>query len=77
MKQRTLKTPIRASGVGLHLGQKVLMVLRPAPANTGIVFRRADLEPPVDVPARATENWSDQVQRSGGPPEPAGTNEAG
>ena len=54
MKQRTLKSPIRASGVGLHSGRKVLMVLRPAPANTGIVFRRTDLETPVDVPARAT-----------------------
>jgi len=54
LKQRTLKNPIRASGVGLHSGQKVLMVLRPAPANTGIVFRRADLDPAVDVPARAT-----------------------
>jgi len=54
LKQRTLKNPIRASGVGLHSGQKVLMVLRPAPANTGIVFRRTDLEPPVDVPASAT-----------------------
>ena len=54
MKQRTLKTAIRASGVGLHSGRKVLMVLRPAPPNTGIVFRRTDLESPVDVPARAT-----------------------
>ena len=54
MKQRTLKTPIRASGVGLHSGRKVLMVLRPAPPNTGIVFRRTDLESVVDVPARAT-----------------------
>jgi len=40
--------------VGLHSGRKVLMVLRPAPVNTGIVFRRTDLETPVDVPARAT-----------------------
>jgi len=54
LKQRTLKTPIRASGVGLHSGRKVLMVLRPAPPNTGIVFRRTDLESVVDVPARAT-----------------------
>ena len=54
MKQRTLKSSIRASGVGLHSGRKVLMVLRPAPVNTGIVFRRTDLETPVDVPARAT-----------------------
>jgi len=40
--------------VGLHSGRKVLMVLRPAPPNVGIVFRRTDLESPVDVPARAT-----------------------
>ncbi len=53
-QQRTLKTSIRASGVGLHTGRKVLMVLRPAAVNAGIVFRRVDLDPPVDVPARAT-----------------------
>jgi UDP-3-O-[3-hydroxymyristoyl] N-acetylglucosamine deacetylase len=52
-RQRTLKNPIRATGIGLHTGRKVLMVLRPAPPNTGIVFRRVDLEPPVDIPARA------------------------
>ena len=40
--------------MGLHSGRKVLMVLRPAPPNTGIVFRRTDLETPMDVPARAT-----------------------
>jgi UDP-3-O-[3-hydroxymyristoyl] N-acetylglucosamine deacetylase len=53
LKQRTLKSLIRASGVGLHTGQKVRMVLRPAPADTGIVFRRIDLASPVDIPARA------------------------
>jgi UDP-3-O-[3-hydroxymyristoyl] N-acetylglucosamine deacetylase len=53
LKQRTLKNPIRATGVGLHSGEKVYMTLRPAPANFGIVFRRTDLDPPVDVPARA------------------------
>ena len=53
LKQRTLKNTIRASGVGLHTGKKVLMTLRPAPANTGIVFRRADLDPPVDILAHA------------------------
>ncbi len=52
--QRTLRNSIRASGIGLHTGRKVLMVLRPAPTNTGIVFRRVDLDPPVDIPARAT-----------------------
>jgi UDP-3-O-[3-hydroxymyristoyl] N-acetylglucosamine deacetylase len=53
LKQRTLKNSIRATGVGLHTGKKVLMVLRPAPANSGIVFRRTDLDEPVDIPARA------------------------
>ena len=43
LKQRTLKTLIKASGVGLHTGQKVRMTLRPAPPDTGIVFRRIDL----------------------------------
>jgi len=53
LKQRTLKSLISASGVGLHTGQKVMMKLRPAPADTGIVFRRIDLASPVDIPARA------------------------
>jgi UDP-3-O-[3-hydroxymyristoyl] N-acetylglucosamine deacetylase len=51
--QRTLKNSIRASGVGLHTGKKVLMVLRPALADTGIVFRRTDLANSEDIPARA------------------------
>ena len=53
LKQRTVKTLVKASGVGLHTGQKVRMTLRPAPADTGIVFRRVDLASPVDIPARA------------------------
>ena len=53
MKQRTLKDSIRATGIGLHSGAKVYMTLRPAPANTGIVFRRLDLPEPVDIPAYA------------------------
>ena len=53
LKQRTLKTIIRASGVGLHGGVKVNMALRPAAPNSGIVFRRVDLVEPVDIPARA------------------------
>ena len=53
MRQRTLKSLVSASGVGLHSGQKVRMTLRPAPADTGIVFRRVDLPIPVDIPARA------------------------
>ena len=52
LKQRTLKTLVRATGVGLHSGVKVTMILRPAPVDTGIVFRRVDLEPPVDLPAQ-------------------------
>jgi UDP-3-O-[3-hydroxymyristoyl] N-acetylglucosamine deacetylase len=51
LRQRTLKTAIRATGVGLHTGEKVYMTLRPAAENSGINFRRVDLEPPVDVPA--------------------------
>jgi UDP-3-O-[3-hydroxymyristoyl] N-acetylglucosamine deacetylase len=53
LKQRTLKSLVRASGVGLHTGQKVRIALRPAPPDTGIVFRRIDLPSPVDLPARA------------------------
>ena len=56
--QRTLKNVIRATGVGLHTGDKVYLTLRPAAPNTGIVFRRIDLEPAVDVPARC-ENVGD------------------
>ena len=53
LKQRTLKTVIRASGVGLHGGVKVNMTLRPAAPDTGIVFRRVDLPEPKDIPAKA------------------------
>jgi UDP-3-O-[3-hydroxymyristoyl] N-acetylglucosamine deacetylase len=53
LRQRTLKSLIKASGVGLHTGQKVRMSLRPAPPDTGIVFHRVDLATPVDIPARA------------------------
>jgi UDP-3-O-[3-hydroxymyristoyl] N-acetylglucosamine deacetylase len=49
LKQRTLKSLIRATGVGLHSGVKVNLVLRPAAPDTGIVFRRVDLDPPVDL----------------------------
>jgi UDP-3-O-[3-hydroxymyristoyl] N-acetylglucosamine deacetylase len=52
--QRTLKNSIRATGVGLHTGTKIFMTLRPAEADTGILFRRVDLSPPVDIPARAS-----------------------
>ncbi len=53
LKQRTLKSSIRATGVGLHSGEKVTMTLRPAQANTGIVFRRVDLAQPADMRADA------------------------
>jgi UDP-3-O-[3-hydroxymyristoyl] N-acetylglucosamine deacetylase len=49
--QRTLKNMIRATGVGLHTGEKVYLTLRPAAADTGIVFRRIDLPQPVDIKA--------------------------
>ncbi|MDN3653570.1 UDP-3-O-acyl-N-acetylglucosamine deacetylase [Thalassotalea ponticola] len=51
IKQRTLKQAIDAVGVGLHKGEKVQLTLRPAPVNTGIIFRRVDLSPAVDIPA--------------------------
>ena len=53
LRQRSLKSSVSASGVGLHTGQKVRLTLRPAPPDTGIVFRRIDLATPVDIPARA------------------------
>lgn len=56
--QRTLKNSIRATGVGLHTGKKVLMTLRPARADSGIVFRRTDLPVPAEVRAHA-ENVGD------------------
>ena len=54
VNQRTLKNVIRATGVGIHTGEKVFMTLRPAAVNTGIIFRRTDLDPVVEVPAFAT-----------------------
>ena len=58
IKQRTLRTAIRATGVGLHSGEKVMLTLRPAPADTGIVFRRVDLDPVVEIVA-SPENVGD------------------
>ncbi len=54
LRQRTIKTAIRATGVGLHTGEKVYMTLRPAPENSGIVFNRVDLDEPVQIPADPT-----------------------
>jgi UDP-3-O-[3-hydroxymyristoyl] N-acetylglucosamine deacetylase len=58
IKQRTLKNVIRATGVGLHTGQKVYLTLRPAAANSGIIFRRVDLPEPVELRA-CPENVGD------------------
>jgi len=52
INQRTLKNIIRATGIGLHTGKKILLTLRPAPVDTGIVFRRVDLDPVVEIPAK-------------------------
>jgi UDP-3-O-[3-hydroxymyristoyl] N-acetylglucosamine deacetylase len=54
LRQRTLKTAIRATGVGLHNGEKVYMTLRPAATNAGINFHRMDLDEPVHIPADPT-----------------------
>lgn len=58
IRQRTLKNVIRATGVGLHTGEKIYLTLRPAPVDAGIVFRRVDLDPVIEIPARA-ENVGD------------------
>ncbi len=60
IKQRTLKNIVRATGIGLHTGKKISLTLQPAPADTGIVFRRVDLDPPVEIRARQ-ENVGDTV----------------
>jgi UDP-3-O-[3-hydroxymyristoyl] N-acetylglucosamine deacetylase len=60
IRQRTLKNSIRATGVGLHTGEKVYLTLRPAPANTGIRFCRVDLDPVVEI-AADPENVADTV----------------
>ena len=54
LKQRTLSNSVKASGVGLHSGEKVNMTLRPAAKDTGIIFRRLDIEPIQQIPALAT-----------------------
>src|ERR671910_169153 len=53
IKQRTLKQIARSVGIGLHSGTKGKLVLRPAAADTGVVFRRVDVDPPVDIPLKA------------------------
>jgi len=53
IQQRTIKSLTRSVGVGVHSGQKVELTLRPAPPDTGVVFRRVDLPTPVDIPVNA------------------------
>ena len=60
LKQRTLSNSVRASGVGLHTGEKVNMTLRPAAMNSGIIFRRLDVKPLQNIPALA-ENVTDTM----------------
>ncbi|MEH6649348.1 MAG: UDP-3-O-acyl-N-acetylglucosamine deacetylase [Motiliproteus sp.] len=56
IKQRTLKNGIKATGVGLHTGEKVYLALKPAPVDTGVIFRRVDLDPVVEIVA-----WAENV----------------
>jgi UDP-3-O-[3-hydroxymyristoyl] N-acetylglucosamine deacetylase len=58
IRQRTLKNSIRATGVGLHTGKKIFLTLRPAAPNTGVIFRRVDLDDPVEIKA-TPENVGD------------------
>jgi UDP-3-O-[3-hydroxymyristoyl] N-acetylglucosamine deacetylase len=69
IKQRTLKSLVRATGVGLHSGCKVELTLRPAQPDAGIVFRRTDLDPPVELPVspeRVTDTRLCSALESGG-----------
>ncbi len=54
IRQRTISQTVSTTGVGLHCGTRVELTLRPAPVDTGIVFRRVDVNPPVELPANAT-----------------------
>ena len=58
LEQRTLSNSIKASGIGLHSGNPITLILKSAPPNTGIIFRRIDLDPVVEIKARA-ENGGD------------------
>ena len=60
VRQRTLKNSIQANGVGLHTGEKVYLTLHPSAPDTGVVFRRIDLDPVVEIPAKA-ENVGDTM----------------
>ena len=61
--QRTLKSLTRAVGLGVHGGQRVELTLRPAPPDTGIVFRRVDLPVPVEIKVDAlASNGMDEIE---------------
>lgn len=64
IRQRTLKNAIRATGVGLHTGDKVYLTLRPAAPDVGIVFRRVDLPEPVEIKARPSNVGDTQLSTS-------------
>jgi UDP-3-O-[3-hydroxymyristoyl] N-acetylglucosamine deacetylase len=64
IRQRTLKNVIRATGVGLHTGEKVYLTLRPAAPDTGIIFRRVDLSTPVDIKASPLNVGDTQLSTS-------------
>lgn len=61
IKQRTLKNVIRATGIGLHTGEKIYLTLRPAVPDTGIVFRRVDFEKPVEIKALSSNVGDTQL----------------
>ncbi|HEX5055352.1 MAG TPA: UDP-3-O-acyl-N-acetylglucosamine deacetylase [Gammaproteobacteria bacterium] len=61
IKQRTLKNVIRATGIGLHTGEKIYLTLRPAVPDTGIVFRRVDFDRPVEIKALSTNVGDTQL----------------
>lgn len=63
-RQQTLKNSIRATGVGLHTGKRVFMTLSPAPVDSGIVFRRVDLDQPVEIEARAAHVGDTELSTS-------------
>ncbi len=63
-QQRTIKRTFTYSGIGLHTGKKVETVFNPAPADHGIVFRRTDLDPPVDIPANVDFIHADEIRRN-------------
>ena len=69
IKQRTVRNIIRAKGVGLHTGQDVYLTLSPAPIDSGIIFRRVDLDPVIEIPAKAENvgetNMSSTIMKDG------------